>query len=89
MPLTTEETASIVKEFGRTEGDTGCPEVQVALLTARIKQVATHLRDNKQDMHNRRGLVMMVAKRNRLLRYLARTNRDAYLDTIQRLGLRK
>lgn len=89
MPLTSEETAQIVKEFGRSEGDTGCPEVQIALLTARIKQVATHLRENKQDMHNRRGLVMMVGKRNRLLRYLARTNRDAYLDTIKRLGLRK
>jgi len=89
MPLTTEETSQIVKDFGRKDGDTGCPEVQVALLTARIKQVATHLRDNKQDVHNRRGLVMMVAKRNRLLRYLARTNRDAYLDTIKRLGLRK
>lgn len=89
MPLTSDETSQIVKDFGRTEGDTGCPEVQVALLTARIKQVATHLRDNKQDMHNRRGLVMMVAKRNRLLRYLARTNRDSYLDTIKRLGLRK
>jgi len=89
MPLASEETAQIVKDFGRKDGDTGSPEVQVALLTARIKQVATHLKDNKQDMHNRRGLVMMVAKRNRLLRYLARTNRDSYLDTIKRLGLRK
>ncbi|MBL4809414.1 MAG: 30S ribosomal protein S15 [Phycisphaerales bacterium] len=89
MPLASEETAQIVKDFGHKDGDTGCPEVQVALLTARIKQVATHLKDNKQDMHNRRGLVMMVAKRNRLLRYLARTNRDSYLDTIKRLGLRK
>ncbi|MFK7758828.1 MAG: 30S ribosomal protein S15 [Phycisphaerales bacterium] len=89
MPLTTEETSQIVKDFGRKEGDSGSPEVQIAILTARIKQVATHLRDNKQDMHNRRGLVMMVGKRNRLLRYLARTNRDVYLDTIKRLGLRK
>lgn len=89
MPLTTEETSQIVKDFGRKEGDSGSPEVQIAILTARIKQVAAHLRDNKQDMHNRRGLVMMVGKRNRLLRYLARTNRDVYLDTIKRLGLRK
>ncbi len=89
MPLPTAEKAQIIKDFARTEGDSGSPEVQIALLTARIKQVATHLKENKQDMHNRRGLVMMVSKRNRLLRYLARKDRNAYLDTIKRLGLRK
>ncbi len=89
MPLPVEEKAQIIKDFARTEGDSGSPEVQIALLTARIKQVATHLKENKQDMHNRRGLVMMVSKRNRLLRYLARKDRNAYLDTIKRLGLRK
>ncbi len=89
MPLPTSEKAKIIKDFARTEGDSGSPEVQIALLTARIKQVATHLKENKQDMHNRRGLVMMVSKRNRLLRYLARKDRNAYLETIKRLGLRK
>jgi len=89
MPLPVAEKAQIIKDFARTEGDSGSPEVQIALLTARIKQVATHLKENKQDMHNRRGLVMMVSKRNRLLRYLARKDRNAYLDTIKRLGLRK
>jgi small subunit ribosomal protein S15 len=89
MPLNADEKTQIIKDFAREEGDTGSPEVQVALLTARIKQVATHLRENKQDTHNRRGLVMMVGKRNRLLRYLARTDRQRYLDLIGRLGLRK
>lgn len=89
MPLTTEETAAIVKEFGHTPTDTGSAEVQVALLTARIKQLAEHLRDHKLDMHNRRGLVMMVGKRNRLLRYLRNTNNEAYRNTIKALGLRK
>jgi small subunit ribosomal protein S15 len=89
MPLPAEEKTQIIKDFARKEGDSGSPEVQIALLTARIKQVATHLRENKGDVHNRRGLVMMVSKRNRLLRYLARKDRNAYLDTIKRLGLRK
>jgi len=89
MPLTAEEKNQIVKDYAREEGDTGSPEVQIAILTARIKQVASHMRENKQDTHNRRGLVMMVGKRNRLLRYLARTDRDRYLELIGRLGLRK
>lgn len=89
MPLPVEQKAQIIKDFARKEGDSGSPEVQIAILTARIKQVATHLKENKGDVHNRRGLVMMVSKRNRLLRYLARRDRNAYLDTIQRLGLRK
>jgi len=89
MPLTTEETAAIVKEFGHTPNDTGSAEVQIALLTARIKQLAEHLRDHKLDMHNRRGLVMMVGKRNRLLRYLKNTNNESYRNTIKALGLRK
>jgi small subunit ribosomal protein S15 len=89
MPLTTEETAEIVKQFGHSPTDTGSSEVQIALLTARIKQLAGHMREHKLDMHNRRGLVMMVGKRNRLLRYLKNNNRDSYLNTIKALGLRK
>lgn len=89
MPLAQEEKNRIVSEFGRKEGDTGSPEVQIALLTARIKQIAGHLRTNKQDVHSRRGLVMMVGRRNRLLKYLAKNDRDSYLATIKKLGLRK
>lgn len=89
MPLTTQETADIVKKFGRDATDTGSPEVQIAILTARIQQLAGHIREHKLDTHNRRGLVMMVARRNRLLRYLAKSNRPKYLETIQTLGLRK
>lgn len=89
MPLPPEEKTQIIKDFARKDGDSGSPEVQIALLTARIKQIATHLRQNKGDAHNRRGLVMMVSKRNRLLRYLAKKDHNAYINTIQRLGLRK
>ncbi len=89
MPLPTEEKQAVIQQFRRDEKDTGSPEVQIAILTARIKQVAAHLRENKGDVHNRRGLVMMVGKRNRLLRYLQRTDRPKYLETIQALGLRK
>ncbi len=89
MPLDTEIKAKTISEFARTEGDTGSPEVQIALLTRRIFQIATHLRENKQDMHSRRGLVILVGKRNRLLRYLQRKDRAKYLETIKALGLRK
>lgn len=89
MPLPVEEKQQIIKDFARKEGDSGSPEVQIALLTARIKQVATHLRGNKGDVHNRRGLVMMVSKRNRLLRYLSKKDHGAYLELIKKLGLRK
>ncbi|MGP1271882.1 MAG: 30S ribosomal protein S15 [Phycisphaerales bacterium] len=89
MALTAQTRRSVVSEFQREEKDTGSPEVQIAMLTSRIKHLATHLREHKGDHHSRRGLIMMVGKRNRLLRYLQRTNRDSYQDVIQRLGLRK
>lgn len=89
MPLAPEAKQEVISKFARDEKDTGSPEVQIALLTARIKQIATHLRENKQDNHSRRGLVMMVGKRNRLLRYLKRTNEASYRETIASLGLRK
>jgi len=89
MPLDPQVKAEVIKQFAREDGDTGSPEVQIALLTARIKQVATHMRDHKQDTHNRRGLVQMVAQRNRLLRYLRRTKPEVYKETIGALGLRK
>lgn len=89
MPLLPEKKTAIIQDFARDGKDTGSPEVQIAILTARIAQVATHLRANKLDAHNRRGLVQMVSRRNRLLRYLSRTDNDAYKATIQKLGLRK
>ncbi len=84
-----EQKQQVISESRRHETDSGSPEVQISILTQRIKEVAGHLREHRQDHHTRRGLVMMVAKRNRLLRYLQRQDRDAYLATIQRLGLRK
>lgn len=89
MPLPSDVKNEVVRKFATHEGDTGSPAVQIALLTERIKQVAGHLRDNRQDVHSRRGLVLMVGKRNRLLRYLQRTDRERYLATIRALGLRK
>lgn len=89
MSITAEKKSGVISDFKRHETDSGSPEVQIALLTTRIKEVAEHLKTHKQDNHSRRGLVLMVGKRNRLLRYLARTNRASYLETIQRLGLRK
>ncbi len=78
-----------MSDHRRHESDCGSPEVQISILTARIKEVAEHMREHKHDFHSRRGLVQMVAKRNRLLRYLRNTQRERYLDTIKKLGLRK
>ncbi len=76
-------------DFKRHDGDCGSPEVQIASLTVRIAELNEHLKTHKHDRHSRRGLIMMVGKRNRLLSYLSRTNREAYQNTIQKLGLRK
>ncbi len=76
-------------EFQRNDSDCGSPEVQIASLTKRIVELNGHLQDHKHDNHSRRGLVLMVGKRNRLLKYLSRTNREAYQNTIKKLGLRK
>ncbi len=89
MSLSTAHRSEIIKDFRRDENDTGSPAVQIAILTRRILDIAEHLKEHKHDFHTRRGLVLMVGKRNRLLKYLARTDRDRYLDTIKRLGLRK
>ena len=89
MPLAPEAKKEAISKLSRADNDTGSPEVQISILTARIAQVAAHIRENKQDNHNRRGLVQMVAKRNRLLRYLRENKPDVYLNTIQTLGLRK
>ncbi len=79
----------LVKDFRRQDGDTGSPEVQVAILTERIKELGQHLEGHKHDYSSRRGLLLMVGKRNRLLKYLSRTRREDYQALIKRLGLRK
>ncbi len=82
-------TTEIIAEFGTHESDTGSPEVQVAALTERINHLTEHLRDNKHDHHSRRGLLMMVGKRRRLLDYLRRQDVERYRSLIARLGLRR
>lgn len=86
--LSKEEKERIIKEFARHEGDTGSPEVQVALLTARIRQVTEHLKVHRKDFHSRYGLMKMVGKRRRLLRYLKELDIERYRELIKRLGLR-
>ena len=79
----------IIKEFGRKEGDTGSPEVQIALLTARINELNDHLKIHKKDHHSRRGLLMMVGQRRGLLNYLAAQDIERYRAIIAQLGLRR
>ncbi|HHU18459.1 MAG: 30S ribosomal protein S15 [Anaerovoracaceae bacterium] len=81
--------AEIIEEFKRKEGDTGSPEVQVAILTHRINDLNEHLKIHKKDHHSRRGLLKMVGQRRNLLNYLRKKDVDRYRDLIARLGLRK
>lgn len=83
------DTATIVSEFGTHEADTGSPEVQVALLTERINHLTDHLRVHKKDHHSRRGLLMLVGKRRRLLKYLQNQDVERYRSLIAQLGLRR
>lgn len=80
---------SIIEEYATTEGDTGSPEVQVALLTQRIKDLTEHSRQHKHDHHTRRGLLLLVGRRKRLLRYLESTDIERYRALIKKLGLRR
>lgn len=89
MSMSAEEKAKIVAEHARGENDTGSPEVQIALLTARIKQLTGHFADHKHDHHSRRGLVRMVNSRRKLLDYLKGKDLDRYRALIQTLGLRR
>ena len=89
MSITAERKQALIGEFATGPHDTGSPDVQVAILTERINNLTEHMRANKHDYHSRRGLIMLVGKRNRLLRYLQRTDRERYLSLIRRLGLRK
>jgi small subunit ribosomal protein S15 len=79
----------IVEKFAQHEGDTGSPEVQVALITARVTHLTEHLKDHKQDHHSRRGLLMLVGQRRRLLNYLKKKDIDRYRALISELGLRR
>ncbi len=89
MALTSEQKREIIAEFGTDEKDSGNPEVQIALLTREIVELNEHLKVHKKDHHSRRGLLKMVGKRRRLLRYLKRTNLEAYRQILAKLGLRK
>ena len=89
MALNADQKASIVKEYQQKEGDTGSPEVQVALLTANINQLQGHFKEHKHDHHSRRGLIRMVNQRRKLLDYLNRKNPDRYSKLIGELGLRR
>ena len=89
MAITKEKKQEIIGTFGRGEVDTGSPEVQVALLTARINDLTDHFKTHAKDHASRRGLLMMVSKRSSLLKYLRLHNRKKYLEVINRLGIRK
>jgi small subunit ribosomal protein S15 len=89
MTLTADRKREIVAKHGRGDGDTGSTEVQVALLTARINELTEHLREHRKDHHSRRGLLMLVGKRRRLLKYLQASDIDRYRALIQELGLRR
>lgn len=89
MALDTATKQSIIAEYGRTPGDTGSPEVQVALLTKRINDLTEHLKANKHDHHSRRGLLLLVGQRRRLLQYLAGVDIERYRSLIERLGIRR
>ncbi|MAC46199.1 30S ribosomal protein S15 [Oceanospirillum beijerinckii] len=89
MALSAEKKAEIVKEYQQAEGDTGSPEVQVALLTHNINGLQSHFKANKQDHHSRRGLIRMVNQRRKLLDYLKKKDLGRYSSLIKRLGLRR
>jgi small subunit ribosomal protein S15 len=89
MSLTKEKKAELIGKYGRTDGDTGSTEVQVALLTERINELTEHLREHKKDHHSRRGLLMLVGQRRRFLRYLERNDPERYRGLVSELGLRR
>lgn len=89
MSITQERKDALVKEHGRAKGDTGSPEVQVAILTERIKNLTDHFKTHAKDNHSRRGLLMLVNKRRSLLDYLRHKDGERYTDIIAKLGLRK
>jgi small subunit ribosomal protein S15 len=89
MALKKEEKKDLIKKFAREKGDTGSPEIQIALLSTKIAKLAEHLKEHKKDVHSRRGLLSMVAKRRRLLAYLAKKDEKRYKVLIKEVGLDK
>lgn len=89
MALSTEDKKSILNEYGLHESDTGSPEAQVAMLTKRIRDLTEHLKEHKHDHHSRRGLLLLVGRRRRLLKYVAKVDIGRYRSLIERLGLRR
>ncbi len=89
MSITAERKQTLINDYATKEGDTGSPEVQVAILSERIANLTEHFRDHKKDNHSRRGLLMMVAKRRKLLDYLNSSDPERYKTLIERLGIRR
>ena len=89
MSISPERKQEVIKEFATKEGDTGSPEVQVAIITERIKNLSDHMKEHKHDLHSRRGLLMLVGQRRRLLDYLKRVAEARYQTLIERLGIRR
>lgn len=89
MPLSPTQKQEIIKQFQTTEGDTGSPEVQIALLTKRIGRLTEHLKEHLHDVHSRRGLLSMIAKRRRLINFLAKVDKKRALDINKKLGLKE
>jgi small subunit ribosomal protein S15 len=89
LPLASDVKKQIIAEYGSTDGDTGSAEVQIAMLSRRIKDLTEHLKSHKHDHHSRRGLLLLVGRRRRLLNYLAQTDINRYRSVIERLGLRR
>jgi small subunit ribosomal protein S15 len=88
MPLSTTQKQDIIKQFQTAEGDTGSPEVQIALLTHRIDRLAEHLKDHSHDVHSRRGLLSMLAKRRRLLNFLVKVDKIRSAEIAKKIGLK-
>ena len=88
MPLAVEKTANVVSDYKTHESDTGSPEVQIALLTARITMLTEHFQTHKKDHHSRRGLFLLIGRRKRLLNYMAKTDIERYRTLVGRLGIR-
>ena len=88
MPITKEEKQKYVEQFGQGANNTGVPEVQIAILTHRIRELTEHVKEHKKDHHTRRGLVQLVSKRKRMLKYLMRTNAESYVHLIKELSIR-
>lgn len=89
MSITPERKQELIKDYGLNEGDTGSADVQIAVLTERIRNLTEHLKTHKKDFHSRRGLLVMVGQRRRMLDYVKRTEKGRYEQLIQRLGLRR